>query len=190
MRWGQLLEGHAALVLAVVAVGVAGAIYAVSRPLARDRLVRLVWRIPTLGRRLHEYQLARFYRSLGMLLRAGMPVVTALHMASELLQPALRERLTLASSAIGEGRPMSLAMEQYGLTTPIALRLLRVGERTGRMGEMMERIATFHEEATARWVERFTRVFEPLLMVFIGLVIGVIVVLMYFPIFELAGSIQ
>jgi general secretion pathway protein F len=81
-------------------------------------------------------------------------------------------------------------MEQYGLTTPIALRMLRVGERTGRMGEMMERIAAFYEEETARWVERFTKLFEPLLMVFIGLVIGVIVVLMYFPIFELAGSIQ
>jgi len=58
------------------------------------------------------------------------------------------------------------------------------------MGEMMERIASFYEEETARWVEQFTKLFEPLLMVFIGLIIGVIVVLMYFPIFELAGSIQ
>jgi general secretion pathway protein F len=95
-----------------------------------------------------------------------------------------------ASASIREGHPLSLAMEQYGLTTPVALRMLRVGERTGRMGEMMERIAAFYEEETARWVERFTKLFEPLLMVFIGLVIGGIVVLMYFPIFELAGSIQ
>jgi general secretion pathway protein F len=85
---------------------------------------------------------------------------------------------------------MSRALEQYGLTTPVALRMLRVGERTGRMGEMMERIASFYEDETARWVERFTKLFEPLLMAFIGLVIGVIVVLMYLPIFELAGSIQ
>ena len=68
--------------------------------------------------------------------------------------------------------------------------MLRVGERTGRMGEMMERIAAFHEEETARWVERFTKLFEPLLMMFIGLIVGGIVVLMYFPIFELAGSIR
>jgi len=68
--------------------------------------------------------------------------------------------------------------------------MLRVGERTGRMGEMMERIAAFYEEETTRWVERFTKLFEPLLMVFMGLVIGVIVVLMYLPIFELAGSMQ
>jgi general secretion pathway protein F len=81
-------------------------------------------------------------------------------------------------------------MEQHGLATPLALRLLRVGERTGRMGEMMERIAMFYEEETARWVEHFIKMFEPLLMAVVGLVIGVIVVLMYFPIFELAGSLQ
>jgi general secretion pathway protein F len=68
--------------------------------------------------------------------------------------------------------------------------MLRVGERTGRMGEMMERIAAFHEEELSRWVERFTRTFEPLLMAVIGVVIGGVVVLMYFPIFELAGSLK
>jgi general secretion pathway protein F len=68
--------------------------------------------------------------------------------------------------------------------------MLRVGERTGRMGEMMERIATFHDDEVARWVDLFTRLFEPLLMAVIGIVIGIIVVLMYLPIFELAGSIQ
>jgi general secretion pathway protein F len=68
--------------------------------------------------------------------------------------------------------------------------MLRVGERTGRMDEMMDRIASFLDEEIARWVEWFTRLFEPLLMAFIGVVIGAIVVLMYLPVFELAGSIQ
>ena len=85
---------------------------------------------------------------------------------------------------------MSVAMEAAGLTTSVALRLLRVGERSGQMGEMMERIATFHDEEMARWVDWFTKTFEPLLMAIIGVVIGGIVVLMYLPIFELAGSVQ
>jgi general secretion pathway protein F len=80
-------------------------------------------------------------------------------------------------------------MEEHGLITPLALRLLRVGELTGRMGEMMERIAAFYEEDMSRWTEQFIRLFEPLLMTVVGLVIGTIVVLMYFPIFELAGSL-
>jgi general secretion pathway protein F len=58
------------------------------------------------------------------------------------------------------------------------------------MGEMMERIAEFHDDEISRWVDWFTRLFEPLLMATIGLVIGAIVVLMYMPIFELAGSLQ
>jgi len=146
--------------------------------------------MPAIGTRLRLYQLARFYRSLGMLLRGGMPVVPALQMVAGLLQSSLREQLALASAYVREGRSISQSMEEHGLTTPVALRMLRVGERTGQMGEMMERIAAFHEEETARWLERFIKLFEPLLMTFVGLTIGVIVVLMYFPIFELAGSIQ
>jgi len=72
----------------------------------------------------------------------------------------------------------------------VAARMLRVGERGGNMGEMMERIAAFYDDDLARAIEILTRLIEPLLMAFIGLLIGLIVVLMYFPIFELAGMLQ
>jgi general secretion pathway protein F len=85
---------------------------------------------------------------------------------------------------------MSDAFERHGLTTVVALRLLRVAERTGRMGEMLERTAAFHEEDTAQAMDWFVRLFEPLLMIAVGLVIGLVVMLMYAPIFELAGSLQ
>jgi general secretion pathway protein F len=190
MRWGQLLDVNGAAILTGTLAALACVLYTASRPASRRWLTNKLWQLPSVGRRLHVYQLARFYRSLGMLLRGGMPVLASLQMVSDLLESSLRSQLVLASANIREGHPLSSAMEQYGLTTPVALRMLRVGERTGRMGEMMERIAAFYEEETARWVERFTKLFEPLLMVFIGLVIGLIVVLMYLPIFELAGSIQ
>ena len=111
-------------------------------------------------------------------------------MVSGLLDQELRERLDARDAAHPRGRSISTSLDAQRLTTPVALRMLRVGERTGQMGEMMERIAAFHDEELARWVERFTRSFEPLLMAVIGVVIGGIVVLMYFPIFELAGSMQ
>lgn len=190
MRWGQLLDAHGAAILTATLLALLVATYAATRPASRQWMLRKLWQLPSVGKRLHVFQLARFYRSLGMLLRGGMPVVSSLQMVSDLLETSLRDQLALASARIREGHALSSAMDQYGLTTPVASRMLRVGERTGRMGEMMERIAAFYEEETARWVERFTRLFEPLLMVFIGLVIGGIVVLMYFPIFELAGSIQ
>ncbi|HZV53874.1 MAG TPA: type II secretion system F family protein [Rhodocyclaceae bacterium] len=190
MQWGQLMGEHSLLVAGGVLGAAALLTYLGSRPAFRHWLEQLLWRLPKIGERLYIYQLARFYRSLGMLLRGGMPVVTALQMSADLLQYSLRGQLAKALASIREGQPISLAMETHLLTTPVALRMLRVGERTGQMGDMMERIAAFYEEETARWVERFTKLFEPLLMVFIGGLIGLIVLLMYFPIFELAGAIQ
>jgi general secretion pathway protein F len=72
----------------------------------------------------------------------------------------------------------------------VSSRMLKVGERSGQMGEMMERTADFMDEELAIWIDWFSKLFEPLLMGFIGVVIGLIVVLMYMPIFELASSVQ
>jgi general secretion pathway protein F len=107
-----------------------------------------------------------------------------------LLSESLRASFADATRAVKEGRSIGHAMEQHNLTTPVAARMLRVGERSGNMGEMTERIAAFYDEELARWVAIVTRLIEPLFMTAIGLLIGIIVVLMYFPIFQLAGSVQ
>jgi general secretion pathway protein F len=188
--WGQLVEGHGALVMGAVAAVVTAAIYGLRQAQVKARIENALWKLPAIGERLKLYQLARFYRTIGMLLRGGTPLLAALQMSSELLHPLLRERLAAASRSVSEGRPVSESMEANGLTTTIAMRMLAVGEKSGNMGEMMERIAEFHDDEISRWVDWFTRLFEPLLMATIGLVIGAIVVLMYMPIFELAGSLQ
>lgn len=190
LEWGTLLRTNGATVLAVAIVVVAVVVYGLSRAAVRQWAAARLWRIPALGERLRIYQLARLFRAVAMLLKGGIPIVTALGMVQGLLRPALRLRLERAIGAIREGQPASEALSAHELTTPVALRLLRVGERSGNMGEMMDRIANFHDEEMARWVEWFSRLFEPLLMALIGLVIGIIVVLMYLPIFELAGAIQ
>jgi general secretion pathway protein F len=188
--WGKAVDAHGLLVLGALIAIVALAIYTVRRPAVRARFTELAWRIPAVHGRLQLYQLSRFYRTVGMLLRGGMPLVTALEMAGELLHPLLRTGLVTATQAIAEGHGVSQSMEANGLTTPVALRMLTVGEKSGNMGEMLENIAVFHDEELARWVDWFTRLFEPILMAIIGLVIGVIVILMYMPIFELAGGVQ
>ncbi len=190
MSFGQLLRNHGTAILVTSALLLAAALYAGSRPQSKQWLMQKLWQIPAIGARMKIYQLTRFFRTIGMLLRGGTPIVSALQMASDLLQSSLRTQLDLASASIREGLSISQAMERHGLTTPVASRMLVVGERSGRMGEMMERIAGFYEEEMARWVDWFSRLFEPILMAAIGLIIGTIVVLMYFPIFELAGSIQ
>lgn len=190
LNWGTLIQDHGMLLLMLAVAAAAVTAYAFSRQSVREAMLTRLWRIPAIGERMHVYQLARFYRTLAMLFKGGIPIVSALDMVSGLLQPALRGKLILASNCIREGQTISQAMEANQLTTPVALSMLRVGERSGNMGEMMERIAAFHDEEMARWVDWFTKLIEPLLMATMGIVIGVIVVLMYMPIFDLAGGIQ
>jgi general secretion pathway protein F len=190
MQWGVLLQKHALAVgLGFFAV-LSSLFYAFRQPAARAAISRRLWRLPGLGERLRVFQLTRFYRTVGMLLSGGIPILTALSMAEGLLHPELRVRLASAVRDIREGKPMSAAMARAGLTTPVALRMLQVGEKSGRMGEMMESVAAFHDEELARAVDWFARLIEPLLMIVIGLTIGIIVVLLYMPIFELAGSLE
>jgi general secretion pathway protein F len=190
LKWGQLLEAHTFGVVLALAAAIAGAVYGLSRRRTRVAVGALIARIPTIGQQLRLYQLARLYRTVGMLLRGGMPAVTALQMSSGLLGEALKLRFARATQDVRDGQGLANAMERNDLTTPVASRMLRVGERSGNMGEMTERIAAFYDEELSRWVAIVTRLIEPVLMTLIGLLIGVIVVLMYFPIFQLAGSIQ
>lgn len=187
---GRTIEAHGwivALVL-VAALGVAG--FAATRQDIRARLNEQLWRVPALGGRMRVYQLGRFYRTLGMLLRGGIPILPAMDMVRGLLSARLQLQLVEARRLLAEGQSVSHAMGTAGLTTSIASRMLVVGERSGAMAEMMERIAAFCDEDSSRWVDWFTRLFEPLLMTVIGLAVGMVVVLMYMPIFELASSIQ
>lgn len=190
LLWGQAVEGQGVVVVGVMIALGAALWYAARQPAVRALIERALWRLPAVGEKIKIYQLARFYRTIGMLLKGGMPLVTALEMGAELLHAALRERLSAARRAISEGQPVSESMDRNGLTTPVAMRLLSVGEHSGNMGEMMDHIAVFHDEEISRWVDWFTRLFEPILMGVIGIVIGVIVILMYMPIFELAGSLR
>ena len=190
LSWGGFIEQHSKAMLVCVAVIVGGVFTVFSQASFRKKVARLLWQIPTIGKRVHVYQLARFYRTLGMLLNGGTPIIIAMQSVEGLLDNALQANMKQATFAINQGQPISLALEQAGLTTPVAKRMLAVGERSGNIGHMMERVANFFDDDLARWMDWFTKLFEPLLMLFIGLVIGVVVLLLYMPIFELAGSIQ
>jgi general secretion pathway protein F len=190
LEWGQFVEAHAVGMGVALLLVLALAVAVVRSPVVWSALGRQLWHAPFLGERLRIFQLARFYRTLGMLLSGGIPVVTALGMVAGLLSPVLRASLTAAIDRIREGRGFAATLAERGLTTPVALRMLEVGERAGNLGEMLTRSAEFHEDDTARQVEWLTRLFGPLLMLFIGCAIGGIVVLMYLPIFQLAETIQ
>lgn len=190
LQWGGLVAQHGEFMLWVALGSVTGLVLLLRQRATRLAMLRALWRLPSVGEKLRLYQLARFYRTLSMLLAGGTPVMPALDTLHGLLDRSLALNLTQAQKLISQGQPLSYALTVAGMTTPIGERMLLVGERGGNVAQMMARIASFYDDELARWIDWFTRLFEPLLMLFIGLVIGVVVLLLYMPIFELAGQIQ
>ncbi|MBX3475894.1 MAG: type II secretion system F family protein [Planctomycetes bacterium] len=169
-----------ALVLAVI----------LASPSLRARLVQRVFAWGPLHERLTTYFLARWYRATGMLVQGGIPLPQALRLANGLLPSSLRAGGHAVVQAVNDGLAPSAAHTRAGMATPIAEQLMLAGERTGDLGAVLTRIAHFHESEVSRSLERTMRALEPLVMVFIGLGVGLVVVLMYLPIFELAAAIQ
>ncbi len=190
LGWGQFAASHGA-VLAMGAGAVLATLVIGLRHLARSgALARLIQRLPGIGERVRIYELSRLYLTLGMLTEGGIVIVQAIETVQGMVSPVVRTRLAAARAVIEAGQPLSHAFEAHELTTPISLRMLRVGERTGDMGPMLTQSAAFYDGEISRWIDRFTRTFEPLLMAAIGLIVGAIVVLLYMPIFDLAGDMS
>ena len=153
MQWGQLLQQHAVERRPRVRRGRIGGrrtpCHARRRGALRRRSASRAFRRS--AAQLRIYQLARLYRTVGMLLRGGMPVVTACEMSAGLLERRrCARRWRAATQAVREGQSIANAFERCQLTTPVAARMLRVGERSGNMGEMMERIAAFYDDELSR----------------------------------------
>jgi general secretion pathway protein F len=146
--------------------------------------------LPVAGRLIRMFRHAQFYRTGSMLIEGGIPAVRAFEMSGSLLSPEDRRKLEQAIASIWEGASIGTALQNAGLADSVTLRMLAVAQRTGKLADILARIASFQEIALTRAIDVAARLFEPALMLFIGLLIGAIVVLMYLPIFDLASSLQ
>ena len=190
LNWGQFASNHTTMLLAGLAAVVGALVLGVRHLMAQGGVTRLLGKLPGIGERVRIYELSRLYLTLGMLSEGGITIIHAIETVQGMVSAGVRQNLSAARAAIESGLPLSTAFEANELTTPISLRMLRVGERTGDMGPMLTQSAAFYDGEIARWIDRFTRTFEPLLMAGIGLVVGAIVVLLYMPIFDLAGDMS
>lgn len=190
VEWGQAVASQGVLMFVLAAIAFLAIGWGLSRTVVRERLWAFAWKLPWVGGQLRLYQLARLYRTIGMLLRGGMPITDALDLAPGLMVSALQSRVLIAAVRIRAGHSILDAFQTAGLVTPVSIRMLHVGEHAGNMDEMMERVASYYDDVTARALVAFVKIFEPAVMAVIGLMVGGIVVLMYIPIFEIAGRLQ
>jgi len=187
---GAFAGAHPLATLAAGALLLASPWLAWRSPGVRAAIDGLLWRLPMLGDKLRLLALARFYRTMGMLLGAGVPVVPALEISVGVMAPRLRQQLDNVRQAVSRGERLSIALERERLATPVSARMARVGERSGELGPMLSQAAGFYDEELTRLSELVTRLVNPLLMLLMGGVIGTVIVLMYLPIFQLVEQVQ
>lgn len=190
MSWGRLVAAHSWAVGMATLAALAAFVLALRQSLRTGGKSRWSEAVPLVGPLIRQFRHAQLYRTAGMLVKGGIAAPKALQLGADLLGHADRERLGRAVALIHEGRSISAALQAAQLADAVAVSMLAVAERSGALAEILERIAAFHESRLQRSVDLTSRLFEPLLMIAIGLVIGAIVVLMYLPIFDLASSLQ
>jgi len=159
----------------------------------RGRLVmdRYRLQLPFFGGLFLDYAMSGFCRTLGTTLSSGIPVVQALQMSRGTLNNRYLEASLLeATRRVEEGSSLSAAFEQSRVFPVIALRMIGVGETSGALADMLGEVADYYEGEVERRLDRLTTMIEPAMMMAMGLLIGGIVVAMYIPIFQLAGTVR
>ncbi len=154
-------------------------------------LDRQMLRIPFIGTILHRFALSQFTRSLGTLLAGGISLVPSIDVAVRAVGNTwVHSKMSDLGTLVAEGRPFYEAIEESRVFTDIAIDMVKVGESTGALDEMLEEVSEFFEQETETLLERVLVLAEPLMLVVMGIVIAFLLIAMYMPMFSAWGQIQ
>jgi type IV pilus assembly protein PilC len=157
----------------------------------RDFLDAAALRIPVIGNVLRKVIVARFTRTLGTLLSSGVPILDSLEICAKTAGNRIVKRgIMYAREKISEGQDLAGPLAETKVFPPMVVQMIGVGEQTGAMDQMLQKIADFYDDEVDVAVAALTSLIEPIMMVFLGGVIGGIIIAMYLPVFELAGNIN
>jgi len=180
------------IALALIVLGAIGAVGAARRaePVA-ERLDRLVLSMPLFGNILGKAVLARFSRTLGTLLRSGVPLLVALDAAHDVVGNASYAReIRNLDESLREGETIVAALGRNSLFEPLILQLIRVGEETGTLDTMLLRTAEYYELDVETAVTTLSGIIEPALVIVLGALVGLIVASILIPLYSMIGSIK
>jgi len=170
---------------------IVGTTYTIRTPGGRKAFHRLLLRLPVVGPVLRKIAVARFTRTLGTLLASGVPILDALEIVAKTAGNVIvEEAIMYARARISEGKNMAQPLMETNVFPPMVVQMVGVGEQTGALDAMLNKIADFYEEEVDVAVSALTSLIEPALMVGIGGTVGVVLIALYLPIFSLAGKIK
>ena len=147
--------------------------------------------IPVVGQLVQGIATERFASGLGTLIKSGVPILHALEIAEKTAGNKVMEKeLRDLRIAVKEGKGMGMTMQNSTLFSPLVIQMICVGEEIGELGKMLDRVSIFYKEKVNTFIARFTTVFEPIILVFMGVIVGVLVVAMFMPIFNLSSAVK
>lgn len=151
---------------------------------------RLVLHLPVFGMLMRKISVAKFTRTLGTLISSGVPILDGLDIVAKTAgNKVVEDALYVTRQSISEGKTLAEPLEHTQVFPPMVVQMIAVGETTGALDSMLSKIADFYDEEVDSTVGNLTALLEPMLMIFLGVIIGSMVVAMYLPIFKLAGTI-
>ena len=151
---------------------------------------RMFIRLPVLGELIQKVAVAKFTRTMGTLISSGVPIIEGLEITARTAGQKVVELAVLGViDDIKQGKGLSEPLKEQGVFPAMVVQMIEVGEQTGALDAMMNKIADFYDEEVDTAVEGLTSLLEPALMVFLGVVVGFVVIAMYMPIFQLGDVV-
>ncbi len=161
-----------------------------TRETGRRNWDRLLLRLPVVGSLIQRIAVARFSRTLGTMVSSGVPILESMDIVAKTAgNKIIEEAIVKARGSISEGKTIAEPLADSRVFPPMVTQMVAVGEATGALDVMLNKIADFYDEEVDSAVEALTALLEPMLMIFLGVVIGGLVIAMYLPVFKLAGVV-
>ena len=148
-------------------------------------------RVPIFGPLFHKTALARFSRVLGVLNKSGVPILQSLEVTAEVVNNAqISKAIMDVQQSVKQGETLSKPLGRHGVFPPMVVQMLAVGEETGAIDTMLDKVATFYDEEVASTVDSLTSLIEPVLIFFVGGAVGLAVIALYLPMFNIINLIK
>ena len=179
------------LILMIVAGSIFAFIFFKKRSLAFQHFLdKLILKVPVVGQIMHNASIARFARTLAVTFKAGVPLVEALETISGATGNTVYEKAVLRMrDDVAVGYPVNVSMKQTNLFPHMVIQMTAIGEEAGALDAMLFKVAEYYEQEVNNAVDALASLIEPLIMVFIGVIVGGMVIGMYLPIFKLAAVV-
>jgi type IV pilus assembly protein PilC len=157
----------------------------------REMVDSIKLRVPVFGSLFHRTALSRFSSTLAMLLRSGVPILQALEIVSETVNnKVIGKAITDVQLSVRDGESIAKPLSKHGVFPPMVVQMISVGEETGQVDTMLEKIAQFYDQEVEAAVDALTSLIEPILIAFIGGAVGAAVVALYLPMFQVIEKLQ